>query len=277
MRIEPWLRRWRSPSFRGSLRSLSEARETLRSWRAFDCPRGSIRSDDPVENNFSFEPAGQVEPHPGIAVALTPIVIALARLVVRWPLGRWLPSERDPVHVDVARIAVAFPRVIPSRIVVAKHAVHLSAGVAVVGRCCQVLRRLGAFDGEDTTEMIAAVMKTPPDWSAPPADVPAQIVTLIQRCLEKDRKKRVADISTARFLIDEPMIVAPTARAALAPVTLPRTPLWRRAIPFVVTALLAGALVGGVASNPRPPSAALTITRFTVTLSELDAFRLSIP
>jgi hypothetical protein len=136
----------------------------------------------------------------------------------------------------------------------------------------EMLTGARAFDGEDTTEMIAAVMKTTPDWSALAADVPAQIVTLIQRCLEKDRKKRIADISTARFLIDEPTIVVPAARVTLASVTLPRTRIWRRAIPFLVTALLAGALVGAVAWNLRPSHAALTITRFPLALAEGQQF-----
>ena len=136
----------------------------------------------------------------------------------------------------------------------------------------EMLTGARAFDGEDTTEMIAAVMKTTPNWSALPADVPAQIVTLIQRCLEKDRRKRIADISTALFLIDEPAIVAPAASATPRPVAVPRTPIWRRTIPFLVTAILAGALVGGVAWNFRPSSTPLTITRFSVTLTEGQRF-----
>ena len=60
-----------------------------------------------------------------------------------------------------------------------------------------------AFDGEDATEIIAAVVKMPPDWTALPADVPAHIVTLIRRCLEKDRKLRIGDMAVARFLMTE--------------------------------------------------------------------------
>ena len=121
----------------------------------------------------------------------------------------------------------------------------------------EMLTGARAFDGEDTTETIAAVMKTTTNWSALPADVPAEIVTLIQRCLEKDAKRRIADISIVRFLIDEPAIVAPVASAALAPVTLPSIPIWRRAIPFLVTAILAGAprwrCRSGTSDRPRLP------------------------
>ena len=51
----------------------------------------------------------------------------------------------------------------------------------------EMLTRTRAFPGEDLAETIAAVVKSTPDWTALPADVPPQVVTLIQRCLEKDR------------------------------------------------------------------------------------------
>ena len=65
----------------------------------------------------------------------------------------------------------------------------------------EMLSGTRAFDGEDATEIIAAVVKMPPDWAALPADVPAHIVTLIRQCLEKDRKLRIGDIAVARFLM----------------------------------------------------------------------------
>src|SRR5262245_204748 len=60
-----------------------------------------------------------------------------------------------------------------------------------------------AFDGEDATEIIAAVVRAEPDWSAIPAGTPTSIRTLVTRCLEKDRKARIGDIAVARFLLDE--------------------------------------------------------------------------
>ena len=52
-----------------------------------------------------------------------------------------------------------------------------------------------AFEGEDVSDTLANVLKSEPDWTALPADVPPHIRTLIQRCLAKDRRQRVADIS----------------------------------------------------------------------------------
>ena len=67
----------------------------------------------------------------------------------------------------------------------------------------EMLTGTRAFDGEDVTEMMASVVKSTPDWAALPADVPPHIVTLIQRCLEKDRSARIGDIAVARFLLSE--------------------------------------------------------------------------
>src|SRR5687768_2314218 len=52
-----------------------------------------------------------------------------------------------------------------------------------------------AFDGEDVTDTIAAVVRGEPDWSALPQDTPSQIRLLLKRCLDKDRRTRIADIS----------------------------------------------------------------------------------
>ena len=75
------------------------------------------------------------------------------------------------------------------------------------------------------TDILATVLKSEPDWAALPADVPASIRTLVKRCLEKDRTRRVTDIGAALFVIDEQASLAPGATAAL-PVRMP--PLWKR-------------------------------------------------
>jgi Tol biopolymer transport system component len=60
-----------------------------------------------------------------------------------------------------------------------------------------------AFKGEDTTDAMAAVVGKEPDWSALPADTPASIRKLLRRCLEKDRKRRLADAADARLEIED--------------------------------------------------------------------------
>ena len=55
-----------------------------------------------------------------------------------------------------------------------------------------------AFDGEDVTDMIAAVVSKEPDWTALPESTPAHVRRVLMRCLVKDRKQRLRDIGDAR-------------------------------------------------------------------------------
>src|SRR5262245_4112178 len=95
-----------------------------------------------------------------------------------------------------------------------------------------------AFDADDVSTTLAAVIMKEPDWTAlPPAVTPA-LRTLLQRCLEKDRRRRVADLSVVRFVINEPTIGA-TAPASAAS-TLPMYPASRvrRAVPWTAGIVL---------------------------------------
>src|SRR5262245_30168671 len=60
-----------------------------------------------------------------------------------------------------------------------------------------------AFAGEDVLDTLTAIMRGEPDWSALPADVPDHIRMLIKRCIVKDRKQRIADISVALYIMNE--------------------------------------------------------------------------
>jgi serine/threonine-protein kinase len=80
----------------------------------------------------------------------------------------------------------------------------------------EMLTARRAFDGEDVTDTIAAIVRAEPDWNALPAATPSQIRLLLRRCLEKDRKARIPDIGVARFLINE-TIAAPSPVMAASP------------------------------------------------------------
>jgi len=59
------------------------------------------------------------------------------------------------------------------------------------------------FTGQSTTDILAAVVRSDPDFSALPAGTPSSIRRLLKRCLVKDPKKRLPDIGVARLEIDE--------------------------------------------------------------------------
>ncbi len=56
------------------------------------------------------------------------------------------------------------------------------------------------FKGEDVVETVAAVMHKDPDLSV----VPPKVQRLLKRCLEKDPRKRLRDITGMEFLLEEP-------------------------------------------------------------------------
>jgi serine/threonine-protein kinase len=123
-----------------------------------------------------------------------------------------------------------------------------------------------AFAGDDVADTLAAVLRGEPDWSALPQNVPPAVRTLLVRCLEKERVRRLADISVPLFLLSEPAVLP----ALNTPAARPR-PWWLRAIPAVGVAIVAGGLAGLAvwrlqASPPRP------ITRFAFTLGDGQQF-----
>src|SRR4051812_32358471 len=58
-----------------------------------------------------------------------------------------------------------------------------------------------AFDGEDVSETLAAILRSEPNWNLLVA--PRPLVNLIQRCLAKDRRRRLQAIGDARLDLDE--------------------------------------------------------------------------
>ena len=90
-----------------------------------------------------------------------------------------------------------------------------------------------AFDGETITDCLAAVVSRDPDWNALPRDTPFAMRQLLQRCLEKDSRRRLRHIGDALFALQEPAVPAAVAVAAraMAPAR------WKRVLPWGVAAL----------------------------------------
>jgi serine/threonine-protein kinase len=130
-----------------------------------------------------------------------------------------------------------------------------------------------AFDGEDVTDTIAAVVRSEPNWNVVPPDVPEQIRLLLRRCLEKDRKVRISDMAVARFLMTETM-PAPAAGVPATPSASPPRPLWKRVLPVAAAAVVAGGIVGGAAwtLKPPPPATSPAVSRFSIPLGEGQNF-----
>jgi serine/threonine protein kinase/Tol biopolymer transport system component len=83
-----------------------------------------------------------------------------------------------------------------------------------------------AFEGEDASTTMAAVLMKDPDWSALPASTPPVLHRLIHRCLERDPKLRLRDIGEARILISGPEALRTENEQAPAPVSASRGFVW---------------------------------------------------
>jgi serine/threonine protein kinase len=97
-----------------------------------------------------------------------------------------------------------------------------------------------AFEGDDVTETLAAVVKSEPPWSALPATTPPSIRRLIERCLRKDPARRLRDIADAKLDIDDAL----SEPAAPASIDTPRRSsgtrerwLWAAALCVAIGAL----------------------------------------
>jgi serine/threonine protein kinase/Tol biopolymer transport system component len=73
-----------------------------------------------------------------------------------------------------------------------------------------------AFAGETLSDTIARVLEREPDWSALPADVPAGIRHLLERCQRKDARQRLRDIRDIRIQLDD-IVTSPERPAARSP------------------------------------------------------------
>src|SRR6266852_711313 len=80
----------------------------------------------------------------------------------------------------------------------------------------ELLTGMRAFEGETTTEILAAVLKEEPDWQALSASTPRRIRDLLVRCLQKDLRRRLHDATDARIEIEEALAAPATAESVAA-------------------------------------------------------------
>jgi eukaryotic-like serine/threonine-protein kinase len=98
-----------------------------------------------------------------------------------------------------------------------------------------------AFDGATLSDTIAAVLTREPDWALLPDAAPSALRRLLRRCLEKDRRARLADAADARLEIEEAQASPPEAEPRPDRVRSTIRNVWRVAVPtMVMTALVVG-------------------------------------
>jgi serine/threonine protein kinase/Tol biopolymer transport system component len=130
----------------------------------------------------------------------------------------------------------------------------------------EMLTARPAFQRETSPDTVAAILEHEPDWTALPAPTPANVRRLLQRCLEKDAKRRLRDVGDARLEIEE----------ALHPISGPETTavgsarrIWSIAAGVVISlAVIAGVITWDVqrsdvsAGNPLEGATVARLTAF---------------
>jgi Tol biopolymer transport system component len=113
-----------------------------------------------------------------------------------------------------------------------------------------------AFEGEEVSDVLARILEREPDYTALAPATPLSIRRLLRRCLEKDRKRRMADMADVRLELDEASTAPPGEGAPSRTAS--------RAWMAAALVLLVIALALGVALLSRRTQAAPDPVRFIV-------------
>jgi eukaryotic-like serine/threonine-protein kinase len=129
----------------------------------------------------------------------------------------------------------------------------------------EMLTGQASFQGEDVTEILAAVVKGSANLNLLPANIHPRVREVLARCLQKDLKKRYQDIGDMRFEIEQALsnpsgvLVQPVATMEL------RTTL-RMMLPWLAAAVVLTAIIAGLAVWRLKPREPRPITRFSCIL-----------
>ncbi|MEX2130722.1 MAG: protein kinase, partial [Pseudohongiellaceae bacterium] len=128
-----------------------------------------------------------------------------------------------------------------------------------------------AFGGEDVPLTLARVLSLGTDMTSLPDNLAPVVRQTIELCLEKDPKKRIADIRDVRLALNGRFGVGAGAPGAEG-VHAPMRGFWRRALPLTATALVLGGLVVGTvlwqAMQPSPQP----VNRFASSVPDTHQF-----
>jgi len=136
----------------------------------------------------------------------------------------------------------------------------------------QMLTTKIPFEGETVSDSLANILQTDPNWQALSKTTPANIRSLLRRCLEKDPRRRLQHIGDAGIEIHETLHLPAIAPPIATPVAVPsRSVRWK----VVILCVFAGLVVSVIAMNlglrewiqsiePKP------VRRYSITLHPED-------
>jgi len=126
------------------------------------------------------------------------------------------------------------------------------------------------FDGETISDTLAAVLAREPDWSLLPGTTPAAVRHLLERCLEKDPKRRLRDVGDARLELEE--LLASRTASGRVPIVATEPAVVRPVLPRWAIGAMAGCLalgvVGGAFGIPRKGAPSRGVVRLDLDLPD---------
>lgn len=137
----------------------------------------------------------------------------------------------------------------------------------------EMLTRKQAFHGENVSQILTRVIEREPDWSLLPGNFNPRIVAMLRRCLAKDLKRRQQNVTDLRLEVEE-IIADPRGLIVGVETSAGQKPLWKRAMPVTLAAVIAVVVTGVIAWNLKPTAAPITapVTRFPFILPEGQQF-----
>jgi len=102
-----------------------------------------------------------------------------------------------------------------------------------------------AFSGKDVTDILAAVIRSEPEWDSLPANLHGRLREVLERCLKKDLKDRYHDISDVRVDIQRVLTDPSGVFAQPVMAVKPRKRL-RLGLPWVAVGVILAAVITGV-------------------------------
>jgi serine/threonine-protein kinase len=134
------------------------------------------------------------------------------------------------------------------------------------------------FVGETISDVLAKVIERDPDWSALPPTTPNSVRTLLRRCFEKDRRRRLDSAAMARIEIDEASRPQPREEHAAVAINSRKTRRGWPAWAAVALALTIGsaAVIATWAATRRPVTVPSPLARFAIALPTGEPLAFSI-
>jgi serine/threonine protein kinase/Tol biopolymer transport system component len=126
-----------------------------------------------------------------------------------------------------------------------------------------------AFDGDDVSDTLAAVLRADPDWTLLPVGLSPALQAFLRRCLEKDPRRRVRDIGDVRLALEGAYDMPASGDVA----GRQSRHAWSR--PAVAASVLSSSLLVAAAVwfvRPAPAAIDARVARFEITLAPDAAF-----